>query len=374
MPAVCHDARPISFDRYRIPDREDPMSSVRFGLIGAGGIAEYTARELMGHPDARIVAVADPALERARTLAARCDAALAFADAEVLLARDDIDAVYIATPNRLHAPLAIHALDRHKHVLLEKPFALSLAEAANIAAAAERNQRQLLLGMNQRFEPNVQRARRLHAEGRLGDVYHARAFWRRRSGIPRIGSWFTDAASAGGGALLDIGVHMLDATLFILDDFAVSSVTGATFTRFGPRGAGDGSWGRSEREFTTFDVEDFATALIRMNSGRVLLLEAAWALHQAAVDERGIELHGEKAGLSVFRNELYREDSTPSFVTQLGLPPGPLAFPHTSRVHHFVDVLLGRVAPVTTIAQALAVQQIIDAIYASAQRGSEIRL
>jgi len=350
------------------------MTPVRFGLIGAGGIAEYTAREIMAHADARIVAVADPTLERARGLAERYDGARAFTDADALLARDDVDAVYIATPNRLHAPLAIRALDRHKHVLLEKPFAINLAEAQTIVAAAERNQRLLMLGMNQRFDPHVQRARRLHAEGRLGDVYHARAFWRRRSGIPRIGSWFTDAASAGGGALLDIGVHMLDAALFILDDFAVSSVSGATFTRFGQRGEGDGSWGRSEREFATFDVEDFATAMIRMNSGRVLILEAAWALHQAAIDERGIELHGETAGLSVFRNELYRRDAVPSFITQQGLPPGPLEFPHGSRVHHFVDVLLGRVAPVVTTTQALAVQRVLDAIYESARSGAEVKL
>ncbi|MBX3707561.1 MAG: Gfo/Idh/MocA family oxidoreductase [Pseudomonadales bacterium] len=350
------------------------MAAIRFGLIGAGGIAEYTARELAGHPDAAIVAVADPSEPRARALADRFGVPAVLAHHEALLVRDDVDAVYVAVPNSLHAPLACAALEHGKHVLLEKPFAMNATEATAVAAAAERNDRVLMLGMNQRFDPAVQRARALVEQGSLGAVYHTRAFWRRRAGIPRIGSWFTSRAAAGGGALLDIGVHMLDATLHILGEFEPASVTGAAFTRFGNRGLGDGSWGRSERSFDTFDVDDFATALIRMKSGAVVSLDAAWALHQEAMEERGIELYGEDAGLSVFGNRLYQRDADRSFVTRQGLPAGPLAFPHASRVHHFVNVLLGREAPVVTVAQSLAVQRILDAIYTSARTGAEVRL
>jgi len=348
------------------------MSVVRFGLIGAGGIAEYTARDIASHAETRITAVADPSLERAEALASRHGGPAVLADPLALLTRDDVDAVYIAVPNRLHAALAIAALEHGKHVLLEKPFAMNLAEAERTAAAADRADRLLMLGMNQRFDPNVQRARALRTEGRLGDVYHAKAFWRRRSGIPRIGSWFTSRTEAGGGALLDIGVHMLDATLFILDNFRPVSVAGASFTRFGNRGLGDGSWGRSERTFDTFDVDDFTTALIRMDGGLVIALEAAWALHQPALDERGIELFGDAAGLSVFRNELYRNEAQRSFATVQGLPPGPVALPHGNRVHHFVNVLLGREAPVVDCTQALAVQKILDGIYESARTGREV--
>lgn len=349
------------------------MSVVRFGLIGAGGIAEYTARDIESHAETRITAVADPSLDRAGMLARRHGGAAVLADPLALLARDDVDAVYIAVPNRLHAELAIAALEHGKHVLLEKPFAMNLAEAERTVAAADRAGRLLMLGMNQRFDPNVQRARALHGTGRLGEVYHAKAFWRRRSGIPRIGSWFTSRTEAGGGALLDIGVHMLDATLFVLDNFRPVSVVGASFTRFGNRGQGDGSWGRSERTFDSFDVDDFTTALIRMEGGLVIALEAAWALHQPALDERGIELFGDTAGLSVFRNELYRNEAERSFATLQGLPPGPVALPHGNRVHHFVNVLLERERPVVDCQQALAVQRILDGIYESGRSGREVR-
>ena len=348
------------------------MAAIRFGLIGAGGIAEYTASDILRHDQTAIVAIADPTVERARGLAQRTGA-VALDDPTALLRRDDIDAVYIAVPNQLHASLTISALEHGKHVLLEKPFATSLDAALAAATSAERHGRLLMLGMNQRFDPQVQRARALHAAGRLGDVYHAKAYWRRRAGIPRIGSWFTSKAASGGGALLDIGVHMLDATLFILGNFAPASVTGATFTRFGQRGLGDGNWGRSERTFTNFDVDDFATALIRMDNGLVIALDAAWAMHQPTAEERGIELFGDDGGLSVFSNSLYRPDADGSFLSSEGQPPGPLAFPHCSRVHHFVNVLLEREAAVVNIDEALAVQRILDAIYASARTGVEVR-
>jgi predicted dehydrogenase len=349
------------------------MSAIRLGLIGAGAIAEYTAREFANHADARITAVADPSHARATALAAR-HGAIALQDPEALLARDDVDAVYIAVPNRLHASLAIGALECRKHVLLEKPFAISLADAERIVAAAEQSGQCLMLGMNQRFEPDVQRARALYVAGSLGEVYHAKAFWRRRSGIPRIGSWFTSQAESGGGALLDIGVHLLDATLFVLGDFRPHSVSGAIFTKFGDRGEGDGSWGRSERAFTRFDVEDFATALIRMESGTVIALDAAWALHQPTSEERGIELFGTDGGLSVFENRLYRRDPDRSFVTAQGLPAGPVPLAHASRAHHFVNVLLGREEPVIHTAEALVVQRILDGIYNSARTGREVKL
>ena len=349
------------------------MDTLRFGLIGAGGIAEYTAREIATHPQTRITAVADSSTERARALASRFGAA-SVGDARTLLDRNDVDAVYIAVPNRLHAPLAQQALAAGKHVLLEKPVALTAAEAEATIAAATSAGKTLMLGMNQRFDPAVQRARALSASGALGPVYHARAYWRRRAGIPRIGSWFTDRSQAGGGALLDIGVHVLDATLHILGNFRAVSVSGATFTRFGNRKLGDGSWGRSERASERFDVDDFATAMIRMDDGAVVHLEAAWALHQPSEDERAIELAGELAGLSVFTNRLYQVQAGQRFATTEGVPDGPLAFPHCSRVHHFVNVLQGQESANVDVAEALAVQRILDAIYRSAASGREVRL
>ena len=271
------------------------MSKIRLGMIGAGQIAAFTSREFRRHPNCAITAIADPNEERATELATAVRAEQAYTDVGALLAREDLDAVYIAVPNAHHEAVATQALNAGKHVLLDKPFALSAAAAENVIAAAQDNDQTLMLGMNQRFERNVQRAKALADQSRFGDIYHVKAYWRRRAGIPRMGSWFTSKSVAGGGALLDIGVHVLDVALHLLGNFRPVSVSGATFTRFGNRGLGEGGWGRSEREFDNFDVDDFATALIRLDGGMVVSLEASWALHQQTGNDHDVIVYGEDA-------------------------------------------------------------------------------
>jgi predicted dehydrogenase len=349
------------------------MDTIRLGLIGAGAIAHFTAAEFARHPAARLVAVADPSIERAGELARTFSIATACASAAELLDQD-LDAVYIAVPNVLHAPLAIAALESGRHVLLEKPFAIDLAAAERVAEAARDAGCTLMIGMNQRFDPAVQRARLLLADGALGEVYHAKAWWRRRSGIPRIGSWFTHREAAGGGALLDIGVHMLDACLHLIGAPRVVGVSGATATRFGNRGLGDGAWGRSEREHPDFDVEDFATALIRLEGGATIALDAAWAMHQDGADRRGIELFGTEGTLSVFDQRLYKDAADGAYATIERPATAALPFPHMSRAAHFVNVLLGSETPLVTVDEALAVQAVLDAIYSSAATGREVVL
>ena len=342
----------------------------RFGVIGAGAIAHIASRELARVPDAEIVAVADPHEGRARDLADQFHVGRIFADAAALLALDSVDAVYIAVPNRWHAPLARAALEAGKHTLLDKPFALNGTEARAVVAAAEASGRCFMLGMNQRFSREVQTARALVAAGALGEVYHVKAYWRRRAGIPRIGSWFTHRSESGGGSLLDIGVHVLDAALFALDDFDAVSVSGATHANFGVRGLAEIDWGRSETGDGVFDVEDFATALVRLGSGATLSLDAAWAMHQEVPHTMNVELFGTDAAYSAYESRLYRQGED-GYVT-VETPPAELAYPHMSRMQHFVDVVRGREPPAVTHAQALAVQDILDAVYASAAGGREV--
>lgn len=351
------------------------MSGIRLGIIGAGQIAALTSRELRRHPDCTIAAVADPNEDRARELSAAVRAEHTYTDVTALLDRKDLDAVYIAVPNAYHEKIASEALRAGKHVLLDKPFALSRAAAMNVITSAEKAERTLMLGMNQRFERNVQRAKALTEQGRFGDIYHVKAYWRRRAGIPRMGSWFTSKSIAGGGALLDIGVHVLDVALHLLGNFKPVSVSGATFTRFGNRGLGEGGWGRSEREFDEFDVDDFATALIRLEGGAVVSLDASWALHQPRGSDHDVVVYGENAGMAVFSNELYEHGDAEGEYRIVQNPAAPaLAYPHCSRAEHFINVLLGTEEPIIDLDQSLAVQTVLDAIYESATTGREVVL
>jgi predicted dehydrogenase len=228
--------------------------------------------------------------------------------------------------------------------------------------------------MNQRFRAESQRVAELVRNGKLGQVYHAKAFWLRRSGIPKLGTWFSSKALAGGGALYDIGVHLLDLALFALDRFDPVSVSGQTYSVFGPRGIGEGTWGLSDRAHQQFDVDDNATALLRFADGATLVLDVSWAMHQKEPERMNVLLHGSEAGAGIYPGELYRFGSEPGVYETSTLPDSPLPYPHCNRFHNFIGSILGTEEPCVTPAQALAVQRILDAIAESSRTGREVML
>jgi predicted dehydrogenase len=320
---------------------------------------------------AELVAIADTSGQRLTEAADRFHVARQFDDYRELLLCDGVDAVSIALPNYLHAPVTIDALKAGKHVHLDKPFAMNARQAAVVIATAKKARRVLMVGQNQRFTRDAQMLKRFIERGALGEIYHARAWWIRRGGIPRIGSWFTQKKFAGGGALVDIGVHMLDLALHLMDSFKPVAVTGVTHAAFGPRGLGGGGWGLSEvDEKAVFDVEDYAAALIKLKGGQSLILEASWAAH---VEDHGYGVHvyGTDGGGSVFPAKLYRRRRDNYEVIR---PEHmKLKYPE-DRLHHFVDCVLDGEKPLVSPAQSLAVQKILDAIYQSARTGREVRL
>jgi predicted dehydrogenase len=346
---------------------------LRCAVIGTGGIGLDHLSSLQSCHRATTVAVADSNPARAKEASERFKIPRSYSDYMELLDQADIDAVTIALPNHLHAPVAIEALKARKHVLLEKPMAMNAKEAGKIIEAAEKMRRTLMLAQNFRFSRHTQMARQVIQRGDLGEIYHARCFWMRRGGIPRIGSWFTQKKLAGGGVIYDLGVHVLDTCLHLVNEFDAVTVFGQTHARFGPRGVGEMNWGKSEIDpGKPFDVEDYGTAMIRMKSGRTINFEVAWAGHQPAdAREHGIDLLGTQGGISLYPARLYR--SGPNGYESIQLANLKVPLPE-DRVHHFVNCVLDGKKPLVTIEESLKVQQILDAIYASAATGKEIRL
>ena len=348
------------------------MDHIRIGIIGAGQISKSCCNGVADHDAASVVAVADMNAERLNELCDEFSIEKRYQTHDQLLADGDIDAVYVAVPNFLHAPMATQALNAGKHVILDKPFALNLAEAEEVAAAAKANGRIFMLGMNQRFGKNSQTIRQLVVDDVLGEIYHAKARWFRRSGIPKMGTWFGSKEKAGGGSLLDIGVHMLDLALFLMGDFDTVSVSGATYSKFGHRGLGYGSWGKSDDEGLEFDVDDFASAFIRMRNGATLTLDVTWACHSEREGDHDVELYGTEGGASVFPAKLFRADplrTNYEIIDDLK----PQTAVHEDRFCHFVDVICGKAEPLVTVEQAIAVQRLIDGIYESCRSGKEVR-
>ncbi len=346
--------------------------TIQVAVIGAGAIGEAHLQGFQSHPAARVVALAETNEERARTACEKYGVPEAVSDYRDLLKRDDLDAVSIALPNYLHAPVARDALDAGKHVMLDKPFATNARDAARVLDAARRKKVVFMVGQNQRFPPERQKLKNLVAAGKLGEVYHAEAFWLRRAGIPRIGSWFTQKQFAGGGCAYDIGVHMLDLCLHLIGDFDAAAVSGRTFAKFGPRGLGNGGWGRSEIDpQAKFDVEDFAVALIKMRSGRTVLLRASWAAHMLERSAENVILYGTEAGATINPPQLILPG--PKDYRAVPVPAGrPTVNPE--RMAHFVDCILGRAEPYVKPEESLRVQRILDALYRSSETGREVRI
>src|SRR4051794_8316733 len=216
---------------------EEPQTArpLRVGVIGAGvGTAHILGYNQL--PGVEVRALADLNDERLQQVAAKYGVPETYHAYEELLAQPEIDAVSICLPNVLHAPVTIAALRAGKHVLVEKPLARTVAEGQAMLTTAQETGRILMVAFNQRYRSDMQWLKQYVDTGALGRIYYAKAHWMRRSGIPRLGSWFVSQAQAGGGPLIDLGVHVLDMALYLMGEPQPESVSASAYAEFGPRG------------------------------------------------------------------------------------------------------------------------------------------
>lgn len=352
---------------------------LRVGVIGAG-IGAMHLKYYARNPNVELIAVAGLDDDRVRKVAAEYHVPRTYREYTELLADRSIDAVSVCLPNFLHAPVSIAALEAGKHVLVEKPMALNTAECRRMLAAAAQHRRVLMVGFNRRFRGDVQWLKQHIATGALGKIYYARAFWMRRTGIPRIGSWFVNREQSGGGPLVDLGVHVLDMAMFLLGDPQARTVSASTYAAFGPRGL-KGWEGRVAAGDLglTYDVEDLATALIRLDGGATLQLEASWATHSSASDDFGVTLYGTEGGAELFVRD-YTHTNTLRLFTDIGDRPVDLV-PNVSGsgedsgiINCFVEAALRGESLSPTGAEGLRRTAVIEACYRSAAEGREVAL
>ena len=345
---------------------------IKVALAGAGAFGIKHLDGIRNIDGVEVVSLVGRELDKTKEVAAKYGIGHVATDLADSLALAEVDAVILCTPTQMHAAQAIACLKAGKHVMLDKPMATNARDAARLVAEAKKRAVLFMVGQNNRFTPEVQTLKQLIAKGVLGDVYHGKTAWTRRTGIPRIGSWFTQTKFAGGGSTYDIGVHALDRCLFLMGEFDAVAVSGQTYSKFGSRGLGEGSWGRSEIDpKKPFDVDDMSLALIKLRSGRTVLLETSWAAHQGQHDFNGTQLFGMEAGALFPPLQLFRR-------TKLGYAtesvPVSTSLVDGNRMVHFIDCLLGKAEPYVKPAESLAVQKILDAIYASAKSGREVRI
>jgi predicted dehydrogenase len=219
-------------------------------------------------------------------------------------------------------------------------------------------------------------------EGQLGRIYYAKAHWMRRNGIPGMGGWFTNRELSGGGPLIDLGVHILDLALHLLGEPQVTTVSADTFAELGPRGKGSVS--SPERPTvdslgSKFEVEDLATAYLRLKGGGALQLETSWATFRAPGDNFGIELFGTEGGAKIEVQNYTTVDTLRIFTDVAGVPaevkPATGAgLGHRAVVREFVRIVKSGDWDGQNGSEALLRTEVIDACYASAKAGREVVL
>ncbi|MFW5745272.1 MAG: Gfo/Idh/MocA family protein [Spirochaetota bacterium] len=353
--------------------------SLRATVIGLGWAGRQHLKAYLALPDTHVTAISDPNPTLLAQVQDEYGVENAFSDYRELLEWGEADLVSVATPNFAHAEPAIDALEHGMHVLVEKPLARTYAEGLSMVQAAERADRVLQVMFNQRFRPDVQVMKRFIDDGGLGSVYHGKSRWLRRSGIPGRGrKWFVSKELAGGGPLIDLGVHMLDMALYTMGEPTVEAVSGATYDRLGQRFVTD-LYGAD----AAYEVEDFATALIRLDGGRTLELEASWATYRENGDFINLVLYGDRGGAEMSTRN-YRAEGAVRFYTDAGgapaetipdIPGGDATTPgHQQAAGIFVDRILSGSYDGHRGREGLLRTWIIDAIYRSASEGREIRL
>ncbi len=272
---------------------------MKIAIIGCGTIANSAhIPSYMKNPDAEIAYFCDILPERAAAAVEKYGCGKAIADYREALADPEVRAVSVCVPNHMHATISIDAMRAGKDVLCEKPAARTYREALAMQKACHETGRILNIGVVNRFNDAVNIIRQYVQSGKLGEVYHVYASFRAHRSIPGLGGNFTTHAVAGGGALIDWGVHFLDIVMYCCNDPKPLTVSGEAFVRLGrdmENYAYKEMWAGPPDFSGTYDVDDSVTALVR-TEGPTITVHGAWA-QNIGVKEMYIDFIGDKAGI-----------------------------------------------------------------------------
>ncbi|MHB0859379.1 MAG: Gfo/Idh/MocA family protein [Anaerolineae bacterium] len=342
---------------------------LRVGVVGLG-MGKYHAKAYDASEKAELVAICDVKAELLAEYQRIYPHAAAYTGYEDMFIRGGLDAVSVAVPNALHAEVSIAAMQAGLHVLCEKPMALNAAQAQEMLDVSRETGKKLMIHFNYRFSPPSQFLKSYVDEGNLGSIYYAKTRWLRSRGIPKLGGWFGIKGLSGGGPLIDLGVHRLDLAMWLMGYPKALSVSASTYGMLGARLAQEAG--------ATYDVEDLASAFIRLNNGVTLTLEASWAGGTERAEDMLTAIYGtEGAAIQRNRGEGYEFEAVvlqdvAGAMTEVS--PRRYTRQCPSAIDEFVDAIREDRVPSAPGEQGLEMMRIIDAIYQSAEEGHEIRL
>ena len=295
-------------------------------------------------------------------------------DYHEILSDPDLDCVSVCTPNGLHAPISIDFLRAGKHVFCEKPASVNASLAHDMQRAADDSGMLLNIGVCMRYDAAVEKVHRLIQSGALGEIYHIYCSFRAPRAIPGLGGPFTRKSHAGGGALIDWGVHYLDLIAYCTGEPAVRTVTANTYSKLGNPIADyvcKEMWAGPRRLDGVCDVEDFVTGFIRTD-GPSISFNGAWAQNIGG-DHKYIEFLGDKGGIRLDYLggfTLYSTQDGMLTETRFDYPAQDM---YEAEIRDFLQCIPSCTKNRASIDHAVLTSELMDLIYRSATLGCEVR-
>jgi predicted dehydrogenase len=336
------------------------VNKVRLGIAGAGVIVrEYHLPVMVTNPRLEVAAICDVIEAAARRSAEQFHIPNTFRDYSALLAQSELDAVFVAVPNNLHAPVAVAAFAAGKHVLCEKPMASTVKEAQGMLAAAESAGKSLAIAHPWRCDQDYRWLHDVVASGRLGKIFKVRCHAILTEGSPPVGSWRFKKEIVGGGALTDLGIHAIDAVSYLFDD------------QLRPQNV----FAKTSNLFTNAEVEDTATAIFDFDEGLTVTVEAGWHHNFQNSPHGAIEIFGTEGYARTFPTEMHSKVEGAWGHYQPNLHA---ARPHidlsmyAAQIEAFIDHLLAGTKLPCDGRQGLRNVEWLDAAYESAQKSEPV--
>jgi len=342
---------------------------LRVGIIGTGGIAGMHAAGLQKVEAVEVIAGADVNEKALSAFSAKYGLQHTFTDYREMLKLEALDAVSVCTPNFMHKEPTVAALKAGKHVMVEKPMAMTAREAQAMVDAAAESNLVLTIGFQFRFSPAAQVIKRYYDEGQLGSILYSRVQALRRRGIPNWGV-FGRKELQGGGPLIDIGVHMIELAHYLMGSPRPAAAASGMWTYLGNKPS-DVMCMWPNWDHRTYTVEDLATGFVRFENGASMCVESSFAAH---IEDNvlNVTLMGDKGGASYSPLKVFRDEAGVMVNIQPSFTGDWSTFDY--KMAHWVAVIRGEEKNKAPGEDGLMVQKILDGLYRSAEKGKEVRI
>lgn len=332
------------------------MNNTRVGIIGLGGIAQLVHLPILRKLNSvDIAAVSEINKNRLNTVADKFSIEERFTDYKLMLENTDLDAVIIATPTNTHHQIALDCLAHKKHILVEKPVATTYIETKDICEASKDAGKYTMVGMNARFRPDAMLLKSLINSGELGDIFYIRAGWARKQSSSE--NWFSKKKIAGGGAIIDLGIVLLDLSMWLLGYPDLKSVSVQKY------------------HHRTKGVEDSAVGFVRFGNSAVINFDVSWSFHSEK-DSFALTAFGTEGTAHLNPLKAYKRvqsgniDFTPSTTSNLNKL---YKKSYENELKHFIGTLQSNTPLMSSCEDALKRMELIEGIYKSAELDQEIK-